>query len=113
MGRAGLQYNFTVVEAGCTSSCTVIVITSNSSTVNITGLEPGTKYNVTVVGIDANGTTTPGVGVGQFTTPPTLAITSASATSPWSGNATATPSPTNPFVSVGGAAWRACVGLRG
>ena len=99
-----LQYNFTVVEAGCTASCTVIVISSNSSTASLPGLEPGTKYNVTVVGIDANGTATPGDGVRQFTTPPTLSITSASATSPWSGNATATPSASNPFVSVRGRA---------
>ena len=45
-GLPRLQYNFTVVEAGCTSNCTVIVITSNSSTVNIPGLEPGTKVGV-------------------------------------------------------------------
>ena len=37
-----LQYNFTVVEAGCASSCTELVFTSSTKDVALTGLLPGT-----------------------------------------------------------------------
>ena len=37
-----VQYNFTVVEAGCTVNCTVLVFTSSTPDVNLTDLLPGT-----------------------------------------------------------------------
>ena len=58
------------------------------------------QYVVSVVGMDVNGTITPGNNTLPFTTPPTLELSSANATSPTSGTATATPSPNNPFTSV-------------
>ena len=52
------------------------------------------------MGTDINGTEIRGSNTLQFTTPPTLVLSSANATSPTSGTATATPSANNPFTSV-------------
>ena len=66
----------------------------------VTGLSPGTTYNVSAVCVDTVYGEVPASNTGTLTTPPTLVLSSANATSPTSGTATATPSANNPFTSV-------------
>lgn len=66
----------------------------------VDGLTPGTTYNVTAVCLDSIMGEVPASNTGTLTTPPTLALASANATSPYTGSANATPSGNNPFVSV-------------
>ena len=75
----------------------------------VTGLSPGTTYNVSAVCVDAIYGEVPASNTGTLTTPPTLELSSANATTPTSGTATATPSPNNPFTSVRLRVLRDCV----
>jgi hypothetical protein len=52
--------------------------------------------------VGPGGSETPTNNTGALTTPATLELTTASATSPFTGNASATPSPNNKFVEVCG-----------
>ncbi|KAI3426422.1 hypothetical protein D9Q98_008791 [Chlorella vulgaris] len=65
----------------------------------VTGLTAGTTYKVSAVCVDSSNTQVPASNTGTLTTPPTLSIASAGATSSVAGTATASPSSSNPFVS--------------
>ena len=81
--------NGTCFNATCpTTHCTVVNLTA------------GTTYNISAWCVGSDGGETPTDNTGTLTTPPTLELKTADATSPFTGNASATPSPNNKFVEV-------------
>jgi hypothetical protein len=72
-----------------------------STSCRVTGLSPGTVYSVTVVCLDANGNVIPPESSPVLlTTAPGFNLTSASATSPFRGTASAVAIPADVFVAV-------------
>jgi hypothetical protein len=69
----------------------------------VSGLFPGTTYSVTVLCLTGNGNELANtITGGTVTTLPELAVESADATGPYTGTATADPSPNSwPFTKVG------------
>ena len=77
-----------------------------STDCTVSGLSPGTTYNVTVTYTSTGGFVSPPSAPGTLTTPPLLTLTSTSTTGPTSGTATVDVQPAGSIVEVGeGVEW--------
>ncbi|KAI3423708.1 hypothetical protein D9Q98_010682, partial [Chlorella vulgaris] len=88
------KYIFTARPATCVAPpCPALTFTSRTLIAPLTGLSPGTKYNVTVAGVGKTGKRTVGTNTVQLTTPAGLRLTAAVPNGPTTANATAVVSP--------------------
>ena len=93
-----LQFVFMARKASC-PACAPLTFSTRTPTAALTGLEPGTAYNISVVGVNKWGTRTPGSNTLLMTTSPGVRLTAAKATGPNSGSATAVGTPASGFAS--------------
>ena len=85
-------------KASC-PGCAPLPFSSRTPTATLTGLEPGTAYNISVVGVNKWGQRTPSSNTLLLTTPAGVRLTAAKATGPSSGTATAVGTPPSGFAS--------------
>jgi hypothetical protein len=94
-----LQFVFMARKASC-PACAPLTFSTRTPTAALTGLEPGTAYNISVVGVNKWGTRTAGSNTLLMTTSPGVRLTTAKATGPNSGSsATAVGTPASGFAS--------------
>ncbi|EFN51256.1 hypothetical protein CHLNCDRAFT_141289 [Chlorella variabilis] len=98
-GSAFAKYEYELQPVNCApgKSCPTLTFTFATADAYFSGLSPGTTYNVTVEGISKTGQRTAGQNTLQFTTPSSVHLESAQATSSTTATATATTQPAGAF----------------
>ena len=94
----GYKLRLCPVRPPTNDSC--ITAPCNGTKCAVTGLKPGTTYNVTVICVDANGNEIPSSSTSTLTSSPEITLVSVNATSPYTGKAQAVPQPNDTFVEV-------------
>ncbi|EFN52451.1 hypothetical protein CHLNCDRAFT_138760 [Chlorella variabilis] len=97
LDAAAYEYKLQPVNCAPGKSCPTLTFTFATADAYFSGLSPGTTYNVTVEGISNTGQRTAGQNTLQFTTPASVHLESAQATSSTTATATATTQPAGAF----------------